>query len=286
MTAPDAGRRSRSRPFAGTPPFPKAAKTALADRAAAREPRRGDDHDPHEASRAPSPSATTGRSCASPGAAIKDEVLRDLPALLEQLEARVTAAGGTVHWARDAAEANAIVAAHRPGRRRRRGRQGQVDGDPGDRAQRRARARRHRRLGDRPRRADRPARARPAVAHPRPGDPPQPARDPRDLPARDGCGRPAGAGGPQRRAAGARGGRPAAPAREVPARQGRDLGREFRGRRDRDGHGRRVGGQRADVPDPPRGPHHGHGHREAGPDAGGTSRSSSSSCRARRPPSG
>ena len=44
------------------------------------------------------------------GAAIKDEVLRDLPALLEQLERAVTAAGGAVHWARDAAEANAIVA--------------------------------------------------------------------------------------------------------------------------------------------------------------------------------
>ena len=36
--------------------------------------------------------------------------MRDLPALLERLEAAVTAAGGTVHWARDAAEANAIVA--------------------------------------------------------------------------------------------------------------------------------------------------------------------------------
>src|SRR6185295_5024141 len=43
------------------------------------------------------------------GAAIKDEVLRDLPALLLQLERAVTAAGGA-HWARDAAEANAIVA--------------------------------------------------------------------------------------------------------------------------------------------------------------------------------
>ena len=33
-----------------------------------------------------------------------------LPEQLERLEAAVTAAGGTVHWARDAAEANAIVA--------------------------------------------------------------------------------------------------------------------------------------------------------------------------------
>jgi L-lactate dehydrogenase complex protein LldF len=44
------------------------------------------------------------------GAAIKDDVLARLPELLEQLETNVTNAGGTVHWARDAAEANAIVA--------------------------------------------------------------------------------------------------------------------------------------------------------------------------------
>ena len=51
-------------------------------------------------------------------------------------------AAARVHWARDAAEANAIVARPRPGRRRRRGRQGQVDGHPGDRAQRGPRGRR------------------------------------------------------------------------------------------------------------------------------------------------
>jgi L-lactate dehydrogenase complex protein LldF len=43
------------------------------------------------------------------GAAIKDRVLRHLDAYLLQLEEKVTAAGGTVHWARDAAEANAII---------------------------------------------------------------------------------------------------------------------------------------------------------------------------------
>jgi L-lactate dehydrogenase complex protein LldF len=43
------------------------------------------------------------------GAAIKDDVLARLPELLTQLETNVTAAGGVVHWARDAAEANAIV---------------------------------------------------------------------------------------------------------------------------------------------------------------------------------
>jgi len=43
------------------------------------------------------------------GAAIKDDVLAHLDEYLEQLEANVTARGGTVHWARDADEANRIV---------------------------------------------------------------------------------------------------------------------------------------------------------------------------------
>jgi L-lactate dehydrogenase complex protein LldF len=43
------------------------------------------------------------------GAAIKDETLARLDELLVELEAAVTRAGGTVHWARDAAEANGIV---------------------------------------------------------------------------------------------------------------------------------------------------------------------------------
>ena len=43
------------------------------------------------------------------GAAIKDEVLAHLDDYLVQLEEQVTARGGTVHWARDATEANAIV---------------------------------------------------------------------------------------------------------------------------------------------------------------------------------
>ncbi len=42
-------------------------------------------------------------------AAIKDEVLTRLPELLIELEDNVVAAGGTVHWAHDAAEANRIV---------------------------------------------------------------------------------------------------------------------------------------------------------------------------------
>ena len=43
------------------------------------------------------------------GAAIKTDAMNRLPELLEQLEVSVTRAGGQVHWARDAAEANQIV---------------------------------------------------------------------------------------------------------------------------------------------------------------------------------
>jgi L-lactate dehydrogenase complex protein LldF len=43
------------------------------------------------------------------GAAIKADTMARLPELLEQLEANVTAAGGIVHWAADANDANAIV---------------------------------------------------------------------------------------------------------------------------------------------------------------------------------
>ncbi|KRF23084.1 (4Fe-4S)-binding protein [Phycicoccus sp. Soil802] len=43
------------------------------------------------------------------GSAIKADTMARLPELLEQLEANVIARGGTVHWARDAAEANRIV---------------------------------------------------------------------------------------------------------------------------------------------------------------------------------
>jgi L-lactate dehydrogenase complex protein LldF len=45
------------------------------------------------------------------GAAIKADVMRHLDDYLLQLEAAVTQVGGQVHWARDDAEANAIIAA-------------------------------------------------------------------------------------------------------------------------------------------------------------------------------
>ncbi len=43
------------------------------------------------------------------GRAIRDHALANLPELLEELERRCTANGMRVHWARDAAEANAII---------------------------------------------------------------------------------------------------------------------------------------------------------------------------------
>ncbi len=45
----------------------------------------------------------------SAGSAIKEQVMAHLPELLEQFEANLTARGGTVHWARDAEEANRII---------------------------------------------------------------------------------------------------------------------------------------------------------------------------------
>jgi L-lactate dehydrogenase complex protein LldF len=104
-------RRSRPEPtFAGTPPFPEAARIALAD--AQLRANLGRATRTIRTKRAVAVAERADwEALRLAGAAIKDEVMRDLPALLERLEASVTAAGGVVHWARDAGEANAIVAA-------------------------------------------------------------------------------------------------------------------------------------------------------------------------------
>ncbi len=95
--------------FAGTPPFPKAAKAALADDQLRRNLRHAT-----TTIRAKREHAVAERDdwedLRLAGAAIKDDAIARLPELLAQLEANVTAAGGVVHWARDGAEANAIVA--------------------------------------------------------------------------------------------------------------------------------------------------------------------------------
>jgi L-lactate dehydrogenase complex protein LldF len=102
--------RTRPEPsFAGTPPFPEAAHEALADQQLRTNLGRATTTIRTKRAAVVAERADW-EALRLAGAAIKDQVLRDLPMLLEQLETAVTSAGGIVHWARDAAEANAIVA--------------------------------------------------------------------------------------------------------------------------------------------------------------------------------
>jgi len=93
----------------GAEPFPVAARRALADSQLRRN--LGKATSTIRAKRA----AVVGElpdweQLRDAGEAIKAQTMAQLDRYLEQLEARVTERGGTVHWARDAAEANAIVA--------------------------------------------------------------------------------------------------------------------------------------------------------------------------------
>ena len=167
-----------------------------------------------------SPSCPTGRSCGWPGRRSRIGRCGTSTGLLEQFEASVVAAAAQVHWARDAEEANRIVTDLVRGARRRRGGQGQVDGHPGDRAQRGPGRRRASprwetdlaelivQLGD-----DLPSHILVPAIH-------RNRAEIREIFLREMAGRPA-APRPHRRAAPAGRGRPAAPAAQVPARQGR-----------------------------------------------------------------
>ncbi len=95
--------------FLGMPPFPEAARTALADEQLGANLGRATATIRDKRARAV---AEVGEweALRRAGAAIKDDVLARLPELLARLESAVTSAGGVVHWARDAAEANEIVA--------------------------------------------------------------------------------------------------------------------------------------------------------------------------------
>ncbi|MEU0154003.1 lactate utilization protein B [Micromonospora fulviviridis] len=92
----------------GEEPFPAAARKALGDAQLRRNLR-------HATSTIRAKSgAVIGevpdwQQLRAAGAAIKADAMARLPEMLEQLEAAVTAAGGTVHWAADAVEANRIV---------------------------------------------------------------------------------------------------------------------------------------------------------------------------------
>jgi L-lactate dehydrogenase complex protein LldF len=108
MTSTFLGMPAGSGNLAGDRPFPAAARDALANTQLRHN--LGNATSTIRAKRA----AVVGelpdwQQLRAAGAAIKDDVLAHLDRYLVQLEEQVTARGGTVHWARDAAEANAIV---------------------------------------------------------------------------------------------------------------------------------------------------------------------------------
>jgi L-lactate dehydrogenase complex protein LldF len=90
--------------------FPKAARVALADSQLRRN--LGHATSTIRAKRARAVAEVPDwEALRDAGAEIKDRTLRHLDVWLERFEASVVRAGGTVHWARDATEACAIVAA-------------------------------------------------------------------------------------------------------------------------------------------------------------------------------
>jgi L-lactate dehydrogenase complex protein LldF len=92
----------------GSESFPTAGTPGAGRHPAARQHRPGDDDDPRQA-RGGRREVPDWEELREAGRTLKASTMARLPELLAQLEERVTAQGGTVHWARDAAEANAIV---------------------------------------------------------------------------------------------------------------------------------------------------------------------------------
>jgi L-lactate dehydrogenase complex protein LldF len=95
--------------FVGMPAFPQAAKATVKDLRLRGNLARATHTIRDKRAQAVAELADWDRLRAA-GKAIKDRTLRHLEHYLLQVEQTVTAAGGTVHWARDAAEANRIVA--------------------------------------------------------------------------------------------------------------------------------------------------------------------------------
>jgi len=89
-------------------PFPAAAREELTDRTQRANLRRATETIREKRGRAVA-ELPDWEELREAGRAIKAEVLAHLDGYLLQFEAAVTAAGGQVHWARDAAEANRIV---------------------------------------------------------------------------------------------------------------------------------------------------------------------------------
>jgi L-lactate dehydrogenase complex protein LldF len=95
--------------YLGMPPFPEAARTATKDERLRANLTRATHTIRDKRAKAVS-EIEDWAELREAGKAIKDHTLRHLDEYLLQLEAKVTEAGGQVHWARDAAEANRIVA--------------------------------------------------------------------------------------------------------------------------------------------------------------------------------
>lgn len=106
MSTPPAQRTSPT--FVGMPSFPDAARVALED-TQQRENLRAATHTIRTKRAAVVEEVPEWEALRVAGAEAKDEALTHLGDYLEQLEASLTANGATVHWARDADEANAIV---------------------------------------------------------------------------------------------------------------------------------------------------------------------------------
>ncbi|WP_200429945.1 LUD domain-containing protein, partial [Streptomyces sp. NE5-10] len=94
--------------FIGMPAFPKAAHEAVRD-ATLRANLRHATHTIRDKRAVAVAELADWAELREAGKQIKTETLRNLDTYLVQLEEAVTAAGGTVHWAADAAEANRIV---------------------------------------------------------------------------------------------------------------------------------------------------------------------------------
>ncbi|GGM53467.1 iron-sulfur cluster-binding protein [Micromonospora sonchi] len=94
--------------ISATVPFPTAARRQLADPQLRANLRRATRTIRNRRSQVVD-EVTDWEALRAAGAAIKDDVLSRLPELLEEFETRATAAGARVHWARDAAEACAVV---------------------------------------------------------------------------------------------------------------------------------------------------------------------------------
>jgi iron-sulfur cluster protein len=95
--------------FVGMPAFPEAARAALADTQLRHNLAHATGTIRDKRARVVA-EVSDWEDLRTAGAAIKDATLANLEQRLVQLEAALTAGGATVHWARDAAEANRIVA--------------------------------------------------------------------------------------------------------------------------------------------------------------------------------